>query len=237
MNRSSKNDASEPARSRMSRESRYQQLLDVAESEFIRQGYQGTTMEDIARAAGVSRPIVYGHFGTKDGVYLACLQRARNRLEQQMLRNILGTQDPRERLRRASRAYFEFVASNSESWDLLFGGGTAIAGLAAERVHDLRLGTIRQIGMIITQSVPQIDALTVDIYAHAISGAAEQVAKWWRRNPGLTIDQLLDYLVAFVEKGVTPFLVNEAGVEPPAASEPVKPQDAPRRRANKPKSS
>ncbi|WP_323122246.1 TetR/AcrR family transcriptional regulator [Burkholderia alba] len=206
MTRSKQTAAGDPPRSRLSREAREQQLLDIAEREFIRNGYQGTSMEDIASAAGVSRPIVYGHFGSKDGLYLTCLQRARNRLDRQMMEAMQSTRDPVERLRRGARAYFEFVHSNSASWDLLFGGGTAIAGGAAERALDLRLVTVRQIAGVIAESVPHVDPLTVDIYAHAVSGAGEQIAKWWRRNPQVGVEQVAAHLTAFALDGMAPLL-------------------------------
>lgn len=53
------------------------QLLDLAEELFIQKGYVGFSIDDLSRAAGVSRPTVYHHFGSKDGVYLACLRRVR----------------------------------------------------------------------------------------------------------------------------------------------------------------
>ncbi|KVT07005.1 hypothetical protein WT24_19935 [Burkholderia sp. MSMB1078WGS] len=206
MKQTSKARVISPQRIRMSSATRKEQLLDIAERQFINQGYQGTSMEDIASAAGVSRPIVYGHFGSKDGVYLACLQRARARLDERILGAVSIVDDPIERLRRGTRAYFEFVQSNDQSWDLLFGGGAAIAGAAAERALDLRLATVRQIERLIRQSLPRADALTVQVYAQAVSGAGEQMAKWWRHHPELTADQLAEQLTSFALYGMAPFL-------------------------------
>jgi AcrR family transcriptional regulator len=62
---------------RVPRPVREQQLLDVAEEQFAAHGYGGASIEVIARLAGVSRPIVYDHFGDKEGVYVACLRRSR----------------------------------------------------------------------------------------------------------------------------------------------------------------
>jgi len=60
---------------RMKPEDRERQLLEVAQRMFVERGYQGTAMEDIAKAAGVTRPVVYKLFGNKDGIYLACLKK------------------------------------------------------------------------------------------------------------------------------------------------------------------
>uniref|UniRef100_UPI00037A42DC TetR/AcrR family transcriptional regulator n=1 Tax=Solimonas variicoloris TaxID=254408 RepID=UPI00037A42DC len=55
---------------RVPRAFREEQLLDVAQALFAKQGYQGTSIEDIAAAAGVTRPMVYNYFESKDGIYL-----------------------------------------------------------------------------------------------------------------------------------------------------------------------
>ena len=69
-------------RGRVPRAIREQQLLDHAEQLLLENGYGGFSIEDLCRAAGVSRPIVYEHFGSKDGVYIACLRRIRGEFEQ-----------------------------------------------------------------------------------------------------------------------------------------------------------
>src|SRR5882757_4472745 len=66
---------------RVPRAIREQQLLDLAEALFIDNGYAGFSIEDLCQAANVSRPVVYHHFGSKDGIYLACLRRIRDEFE------------------------------------------------------------------------------------------------------------------------------------------------------------
>src|SRR4051812_30373164 len=78
---------------RVPRAVREQQLLDVAKELFARKGYQGTSIEDIARGAGVTRPIVYDHFDSKDSLYLACVRGARNELERMFTEAAGATQD------------------------------------------------------------------------------------------------------------------------------------------------
>ena len=72
-------------RRRLTGAERAEQVLDVAEELLTAKGYDRTSIEDIAQAAGVSRPIVYGHHGSKEGVYLACMARARRRLVEDYL--------------------------------------------------------------------------------------------------------------------------------------------------------
>ena len=88
---------------------RCEQLLEVAERLFIERGYAAVSMEDIARAAGVTRPVVYDHFTTREGAYVACATRARESYEARLVERIDPTLSPREQLRAGADAYFSMV--------------------------------------------------------------------------------------------------------------------------------
>ena len=60
--------APSPRPRRLSRAERQEQLLTVADRLFVAQGYEYTSIEDICRAAGVTRPVVYDHYGSKEGL-------------------------------------------------------------------------------------------------------------------------------------------------------------------------
>lgn len=187
---------------RMPRARREQQLLNVALQLFIEHGYQGTSMEDIASAAGVTRPIVYNHFGSKDGIYLACLRRARASLDQHI---VDAAQDPTTiegRLKAGIEGYFTFVEENRCSWHLLFGGGAAIAGTAAEEASRLRFQTVEKITQLLLTVVQGIDEETCEGFAHAVSGAGEQVAKWWMQRPHITKQHVVGLMLSFTWNGL-----------------------------------
>ena len=129
---------------RVPAEVRAQQLLDVAERLFAARGYGSTSIEGIAREAGVTRPVVYEHFESKDGIYLACLKRARSDLEAMLAEATASATDPRERLRRGADAYFGFVERGPARWHVLFGGGAAVSGDVAEEAMRLHLATERR---------------------------------------------------------------------------------------------
>ncbi|MBX6420982.1 MAG: TetR/AcrR family transcriptional regulator [Sinobacteraceae bacterium] len=180
-------------RGRLRREQRWQQLLDVALRLFIRRGYQGTSIGDLARAAGVTRPIIYHHFGSKDGIYLACLRQARQDLERRMMVAGSRGQGLAERLRNGIEAYFAFVEDEGDAWGMLFGGGVAVAGPAAEEARQLRFATVGRIVDLLRQVLPHVDAQTLEACAHAVSGSGEQLAKWWRQNPHIPRERVVDY--------------------------------------------
>jgi AcrR family transcriptional regulator len=187
------------------RQVREQQLLDVAEEQFAEHGYGGASIEVIARLAGVSRPIVYDHFGDKEGVYIACLRRARGELEEMILAAVASAGSPREMLERGTAAYFEFVERRGQRWAVLF-GGVELAGGAAEEIARLRFDTVNRIRDLISVIAPGADQTTVDAFAHAISGSSEQVAKWWRANPKLTRTRIVELQVAFAWNGLSQLL-------------------------------
>jgi AcrR family transcriptional regulator len=143
---------------RVPRAVREEQLLEVAEQVFGTQGYQGTSIEDIARTAGVTRPVVYDHFGSKEGIYLACVRRARAELERLINEAAGGKDDAGEALWGGINAYFEFVERHGRAWDVLFGQGSAVAGPAAEEVTRQRFATVQGIAELLTPFVAAPDA-------------------------------------------------------------------------------
>ncbi len=180
-------------------------MLDIAEEQFAANGYGGASIEVIARLAGVSRPIIYDHFGDKEGVYISCLRRARGELEQMILTAVAAARTPREMIERGTDAYFEFVERRGQRWSVLF-GGVEIAGDAAEEIAQLRFATVSRIRDLIVAIAPDADAATVESFAHAISGSSEQVAKWWRANPTHTREQVVALQVAFAWSGLSQLL-------------------------------
>src|SRR5260221_5027889 len=91
---------------RVPRAVRNNQLLDLAEELLVEHGYAGFSIDDLCRSAGVSRPIVYEHFGSKDGIYLACVRRIRAEFEAAVLNASAGSPDLASTLEQRSDAFF-----------------------------------------------------------------------------------------------------------------------------------
>jgi AcrR family transcriptional regulator len=190
---------------RVPRPVREQQLLDIAEEQFAMHGYGGASIEEIARQAGVSRPIVYDHFGDKEGMSLACLRRARDELEEMFLNAAVTAATPRQMFERGTGAYFQFVEQRGQRWAVLF-EGVGLTGPAAEEIKRLRFATVDRIRALIAAVATDADAATVDAFAHAVSGSAEQITKWWRANPHITREQVTAHQVAFAWGGLSQLL-------------------------------
>lgn len=186
--------AGEPRR-RLAPEVRRAQLLAVAERVFAERGYQGTAVEDIAAAAGVTRTLIYKYFADKDAIYLECLRAARDELDTALVTAAGGAATPEDQLRAGLRAYFRFVRDRGSTWDVLFGGGAAVAGGVVEAAAELRYATAEAIAVLVRAAAPHVDDESASAYAHAISGAAEQLAKWWRRHPEVAVDVLVERMM------------------------------------------
>ena len=191
---------------RVPRAVREEQLLEVAERVFAEQGYQGASIEDIARAAGVTRPVIYDHFGSKENIYLACVRRARGELER-LFDEAAGTsKDPGDQLWGGINAHMEFVERHGRAWDVLFGQGGAVAGAAGEELTRQRFATVERIAQLFKSFASgvttRVDETAIQAFAHALSGSGEQLAKWWRHNPELTREQVAGYHMAFAWIGL-----------------------------------
>ena len=181
---------------------RERQLLDLAEELLAEHGYDGLSIEEVARLAGVSRPIVYAHFKDKESLYLACLRRAREELEQMILEATANAKSAREMVELGTNAYFEFVERRGRRWAVLF-GGAELSGPGAREITRLRFATVAQISQLIAAIAPRADQLTREAFAHAVSGSAEQVAKWWRENPQVKREDVVAQQVSFAWDGLS----------------------------------
>lgn len=193
--------AAEPRR-RLAPEARRAQLLAVSEDVFARLGYQGTAVEDIAAAAGVTRTLIYKYFADKDEIYLECVRVARETLDAAVVSAAGQYDDPEHQLRAGFRAYFTFVRDGGSKWDVLFGGGAAAAGTVADAAGAFRYQTAEVIGGLVQAAAPGLTVDAASAYAHAISGAAEQTAKWWRRHADTTLDTVVERMMAVLWPGL-----------------------------------
>ena len=113
-----------PASSRLPAPRRRRQLLDVAVDVFAERGFHGTSMDEVAEAAGVTKPVLYQHFDSKRELYLELLEDVGNSLVAALTAAVGRATGPRRRVEAGFEAYFEFVTRQTNAFRLLFGGGT-----------------------------------------------------------------------------------------------------------------
>ncbi len=203
------------SKQRMSGPERRVQLMDAARKVFAVHGYEGAAIEEIARAAGVTKPIVYEHFGSKEGVHAAVVARELDHLVAEVSQGISqGT--PRERFEAAVLAYLHYVDSEPEGFAVLTrDSATANARRGLTRVIDDLAG---RVGDVFAAEFKRAgyNAKVAPIYANALIGMVTQVGQWWAvENRGVSLEQLAGHVAALGWMGLrhlprTPLAVRPA---------------------------
>lgn len=194
------------SRRRLSADERRDQIVEAATEVFIQHGYQGTSLEDIAAHAGITRPLIYHYFRDKDALYLEILTRARAALDAAIIDHVPTDATPAGQLRGGITGYFEFVRDHLHLWELLFGGGTAVAGAVAQEATRQRFETSEKIALLVSAAAPSEPVLRAHAYAHAISGAGEALTHWWQRHPEVSLDEIVELHMDVVWRGLGPVL-------------------------------
>ncbi len=173
---------------RMGRDERREQILAIAHRAFVRGGYEGVSMDRIAAAAGITKPILYRHFDSKDGL---CAATAELMVEPMLAAVRAATQPdlpPDRQLWAGILAQLEFIDTHRDEWRLYVVTAPARGGLSQAALADGRRRVTALLGDLMRQAVrsaglPAPPSQEVDAQAHALQGAVEQVASWWEDHP------------------------------------------------------
>jgi AcrR family transcriptional regulator len=189
---------------RMRAPERREQLLQVARKVFAKGGYQTVTMDDVARQAGVTKPILYDHFPSKRDLYQGLLEADLATLEQRIQTAIETSSGNRERIRGSFQAYFDFVDEEGEGFRLLMKEAVG----AEEEFRDL-VGRFRErvlarvTEVMIRESRGNLSRKQAEEVALGLIGMAEMVAQ---HEPGRSKNErrkTVDILVRLAWRGIT----------------------------------
>jgi AcrR family transcriptional regulator len=156
---------------------RREQLLDVALEVFARQGYHQASMNDIAEAAGVTKPVLYQHFESKQELYLELLQDVSTRLQQAVLEATAVATGPRDQVERGFRAFFEWMADTPARFGILFSGDTVRDPQFSEAVYRTEETTARAIAALI--NVEGMDDQHRLVLGFGLVGMVEVIGRQW----------------------------------------------------------
>ncbi|WBQ03722.1 TetR/AcrR family transcriptional regulator [Kribbella sp. CA-293567] len=180
-------DGAVPVKRRRDRAARELEILDAAERIFGERGYQGTSMDDVAAEVGVSKPLIYQYYGSKDGLFLACLSRLRAQLLDAVSDAVLGAADPEQAMYAGFLAWFTFLDDHPRAWAVLVDEGMLAAGPAAQAADEVRAEFVALIATMVRLNLPAgrpADEEEIQIVAQTVSGATERLAVWRTRNGG-----------------------------------------------------
>src|SRR5436309_15188313 len=167
-----------PGRRRMRGPERKAQLLQVARKMFGTKGFHGVSMEDVAREAGVTKPILYDHFSSKEALYLALLDADAQTLEERIRAALAAPTGNRERIRASFQAYFDFVDEHAEGFRLLMQETVGTDDLFRSNVGQVRDRIMKEVSdLIVRESQGHIEREEADTVALGLVGMVEPAAR------------------------------------------------------------
>lgn len=183
-----------------------EQTLGVAHELFAERGYGDVTMEEIAAAVGVTKPLLYNYFGNKERLYIACMERAGDSLTRTVGEAIVDTGSPGDALASGVRAFFAFLDSDRAAWAVLFDETLPNSGEVADRVSAYRGQIVALVSDSLLAQLPDARRkrarIEIEALSAALLGAAEELARWWLRTEAISAGEAAELLISTVEPGI-----------------------------------
>lgn len=182
---------------------RREQLLDVGRRLFAERGYDGTSVEEVALRAGVSKPVVYEHFGGKEGLYAVVVDREVQRLITSFT-GALTADSPRRLLEQATLALLTYVEDESDGFRILVrespaqladsGGFATIISDVAAKVEHILAAEFAGRGF---------ETHLAGLYSQALVGQVALVGQWWLDAAAPGRDEVAAHLVNLAWNGLS----------------------------------
>ena len=189
-------------RVRMSGKERREQLLDVGRSLFAEKGFEATSTEEIAARAGVSKPIVYEHFGGKEGLYAVVIDREMQRLLD-LFNRALTAGDPRELLEQAALALLTYIEDESDGFRILVRDSpvASTSGTFSSLLNDIA----SQVEYILAREFKPrgYDPKLAGLYSQALVGMVALTGQWWLEARRPKRDEVAAQLVNLAWHGLS----------------------------------
>ena len=205
------------SRARMTGKERREQLLDVGRSLFAHRGFDATSVEEIALQAGVSKPVVYEHFGGKEGLYAVVVDREMSTLLDAITGALTSSGKPRELLEGAALALLDYIESSSDGFRILVrdspvaqstGTFASLISDAASQVEHIMVNQFKLRGF---------DPKHAPMYAQMLVGMVALTGQWWldERKPDKAV--VAAHLVNLAYNGLANLEGEPSITAPPAA--------------------
>jgi AcrR family transcriptional regulator len=179
----------------MTAEGRREQILDATKAIVTARGFHAVSIEAVAREAGITRPIVYSHFGDLQGLLEALVERESARALAQLaavLPTDLGGGDPRAILLSAQRGYLEVVASDPDTWRLLLMPTEGAPAILRERIAGGRAAVVAQLAQAVAAGLGPARSPDPELTAHMLSATSDADARLLLDDPaGYPVERLL----------------------------------------------
>ena len=159
---------------RLTATARREQILDVALEVFATAGFHGASMNEVAEAVGVTKPVLYQHFDSKRDLYQALIDEVGDRLLASIAKATAEATDGKSQTELGFQAYFRWVSEDHDAFRFLFGSGT--------RRDDEFNTAVQRINAEAAEAVAPLIAVDIDeghrrMLAHGIVGLAEGASR------------------------------------------------------------
>jgi AcrR family transcriptional regulator len=208
-------------RTRLTAPERRAQLVDVGRAVFAKRGYQATSVEEIADRAKVSKPIVYEHFGGKEGLYAVVVDREMQLLLERFTSALSAPGHPRELLERAAMVLLEYIEADTDGFRVLTRDAPVTSGVGT---FSSLIGEVaRKVEHILGRQFDSrgYDPQLAELYSQALVGMVALVGQWWLDTRSPDKEEVAAHLVNLAYNGLShldphPGLVD--GPETPAVT-------------------
>lgn len=185
---------------------RRQLIEDAASRLFAERGYEATSLDQVAAAAGVTKPVVYLHFASKQDLHLQLLAKHRDQLLSQLAADMRKPLPLAERITYVARRWFGYVQTHPYAWQMLFRDTTADPSIAA--VHEQMRTTARLLikKLLLAEPGLEVSEADAELYAEIVRSAMTGLALWSLNHPHVNAD----ILAAAIQRTVWTGLANRA---------------------------
>lgn len=193
----------------MTRSQRRLQLIEIARASFAKRGYDGTSIEEIAAAAQVSKPVIYEHFGGKEGLYQVVVDREISTLMKMVSESMPEEMSPRRALEHSVVALLDYLEAYPDGYRLLV--HQSPAGVSTGIFSPVIGEVAENLTVLLAQHFERqgLEADTAPVYGQMLGGAMAQVGLWWMSEQdnnesglGWTKDDLASHTVNFLWNGL-----------------------------------
>ena len=197
-----------PPRRRLTAEERRTGILDSALAVFSESGYHASSIDDIAREAGVSKALIYEHFASKQELYADLIARNARELTQRIGAALVGVEleSGSSRLAVGLDAFFAFVEERRDAWRMLF---RDVADPETATVVNRMLEQVTAEVTVLISQDPGASALDSDedrralrLLAEMLVGGTQSMANWWTSNPEAPREQMVAIAMDFAWLGL-----------------------------------
>ena len=200
---------------RVPRAVRERQLVDLGEELFAERGFAKVSMDELARRAGVTKPVIYELFGSKEGLFEACLEGLAMRLAESIAEAARGADvavaadaadapgraaNAEARLRAGGLAFLRFAGENRVAYELLYEGRFSRAAASVRRRQATLIFELMK-----EMARADVDERELEAAANAVNAAYEGVAHWMWDHPETDVERLAEWTVELLLPGLRRF--------------------------------